>query len=613
MTFSPSRNTDRREAYFSDGSSNDGYGSEGIDFTPLSDSDLRTMSATRSSFDRGFNENTPPLNHQVDKLDLSNSDNDEYGFSDGDSYGHSENFWTERFQEKQQLSLEISALVIDSVVPFSGNQPAPTLHQVPNDFFSNPVFDPNLEYFPGSVLETPKELNHQFEVNDDARRYLIPNHDNVLKELANISDERAKGAIENAFSRARTTGEAQFIQRNESGLSRSLLVTASGDIFVVFNRKKEGDTLLGKGHFKKVYSAINLNTGKVFAYLSMKKAGEYLDANQREFELSTKTQIGTVTDSFVDKGVKTGWLGKVMDGDIDHATTHGLISTGTETERLKLALQMGEQLTEFHDQGIIHMDVKPENFLYCYDEADNLSVILGDLGLSIQESDLTDRAGTLQYLSPEAAYVVVYNGDPTRKSKLPYDCATQAHDGWAMGMSLFKLFHPYMDSKFLKDNPRLTALFAARSHSERAKLIAEYWYFFGLTQEKWMKEPENKVSMEYVIWKLLQVDPKQRWTPREASKYIRYLQNLNNGLGFDSPMLTSSSSESSLSSSSSSSMSTSSSPRISSLTSSSSSSSSSPMSTSPLPRISPAVSRFAASNKPRVSSPLNTSRIFPAD
>lgn len=391
-------------------------------------------------------------------------------------------------------------------------------------------FDPQREPFPILPPETPATPTLQFRFNSPIpteAEGLIPQSRNALLSLANLTDERAKQAIKDAVARATETNEAQFIKASDYGLSRSLLVTGSGDIYVLFNKKTQGDLLLGKGNFKKVYAALNLKTGSVAAFLSTRKVFQSAPGqNEQEYQLSIRLNDGTIRNSFVDRGGKTAWLAVAMDGSLEKGISKKEIDLSTEEKRFDIALQMLDELSTVHQQGLAHMDVKPSNFLYS-NAADQRSLLfLSDWGLAAEiGSKQKVSLGSARHLSPESVYTHCYNASPFTRDQLEANYATRAHDSWAMGLSLFEIFSFYLDRKYVLSNPNVV-----RHLNEPAATIQHLnysdWYFNPLSQENWMSEPLNKDGLEFVIWKLLQIDPAKRWTPKQAADYIRFLQRV---------------------------------------------------------------------------------------
>jgi len=391
-------------------------------------------------------------------------------------------------------------------------------------------FDPQGETFP--ILpppETPATATLQFQFNSPiptkAER-LIPQSRNALLSLANLTDERAMQAIAGAVARATETNEAQVIKASDYGLSRSLLVTGSGDIYVLFNKKTQGDLLLGKGNFKKVYAALNLKTGSVAAFLSTRKMPHSApDQNEQEYRLSIRLKDGAICNSFVDRGEKTAWLAVAMDGSLENGISKKEIDLSTEEKRFDVALQMLDELSAVHQQGLAHMDVKPSNFLYTNEVEQKSLLFLSDWGLAAEiGSKQPVRLGSARYLSPESIYTHSYNASPFTRDQLPANYATIAHDSWAMGLSLFEIFSFYLDRKYVLSNHNVI-----RHLKEPATTIQNLnysdWYFNRLSQEEWMSKPLNKDGLEFVIWNLLQIDPAKRWTPKQAADYIRSLQS----------------------------------------------------------------------------------------
>lgn len=98
-----------------------------------------------------------------------------------------------------------------------------------------------------------------------------------------------------------------------------------------------------------------------------------------------------------------------------------------------LAHQMLSACANVNKKGIIHCDIKPENFFVSKDKDGNITCKLADFGIAEKKDEFKHSGGTLAYLSPELAK------EPT-PAELSEKC--EKIDAWALGVTLFNLFHP---------------------------------------------------------------------------------------------------------------------------------------------------------------------------
>ncbi len=322
---------------------------------------------------------------------------------------------------------------------------------------------------------------------------------------------------------------AQKIKHNRSELTRSLFITQSNRLFMLFTRcSREGDFLVGKGSFKKHAQALDLKTFEFYDIVSAKRVNDCSEGNFREFQILSKVMKSVVPDSFMQGKYRDYWIEKLDKGDLLMAVDDCPEYFKSKKNRLDLAMQMARELVHMHNCGFYHLDVKLENYLYSPNEHGMLSVRLTDCGFSIRKDEpLWGLCGSLMYMAPEAfreghAY-------QTTCSEKPYTFASEQYEGWSLGIAYFFAFYPYLNPEILKNNFVLEEIMnlAGCEPEIQTEALNKLWATrsLPLTQEEWIKQPSNSQSIEYLIWKLLQIDPAMRWTPREALSYLTTLMN----------------------------------------------------------------------------------------
>jgi hypothetical protein len=412
---------------------------------------------------------------------------------------------------QNQLSVYVNINSIKKRMGITSNQARELLQRADN----------SLERF---LTEAKKDLTNH--VHNKARNYLVKHlgSDGTQILSAFERNETVINRLNEIKTEVERTGEAQLIFREESNLPRTLLVTPSG-VYVLFNRKDSKgqgiiDKMLGQGAFKKVYKAINLNTGEKAAFCSVNiGSSNPREANEAEYYLHN--DLGEITcrpvpHSLVTKRVKkdpkqsrTCYLMERMKGHLWNVISRKHMDITSQRSRIDVAKQMATLVAHFNSQGRRHRDIKPENFLYFLQNGKAV-VRLADFGLAtVEEKYHKHIIGTDLYSSPEALRKTAHH-------------ATEQNDGWQLGMTLAMLFFPQLDSSFIKGTKLLQFWQAARRENTK-QWIADHWIKTPLRQNQWLKPPKNQNSMEYVIYKLLQIDPAQRWTPAEAAQVLARL------------------------------------------------------------------------------------------
>jgi hypothetical protein len=349
----------------------------------------------------------------------------------------------------------------------------------------------------------------------------------ILTELVTAlnGSEEALLQIRNAAERAHNQQTAQKISHFMLPISRSLYVTSSGRVHVKFTRKRLGDQPIGLGSSKIVYKAPLIECGSpvetisvVDAYVSVKRR-QYdpssAHANRQEFDHAQELLPIVRSGSFRSGVTKDSWLEEKQQGTLAGAWVSQSIDFSSAHMRREIAFQLTFQAASLHQQGYLHRDIKPENVLYSIDQNGQLKLVLADLGFLMKKgTEVAHVCGSLMFCSPEALRDTLHLRSG-QNIKLTY--ATEAHDGWQLGATLLGLFFEHLDAQFMAENPKLGEWFACGGNMERLKQWnRDNWIDFPLTQDAWITEPQDKTSMEYILSKLLLIDPLKRWTPAQA-------------------------------------------------------------------------------------------------
>lgn len=161
--------------------------------------------------------------------------------------------------------------------------------------------------------------------------------------------------------------------------------------------------------------------------------------------------------------------------------------------RMQLLKDMVEAIQSVHEQGFIHRDICPRNFI-CYDQFRRLKLI--DFGLSVPDKPEFrtpgNRTGTPQYMAPE---VVRRRATDNRL------------DLFSLGVTMYKLLtfeHPWEATD--------TTGLAALAHDQRPAT--------PITQHR----PDIEPNLAKIVMQCLEADPDKR--PRSAKAIYQVIKDL---------------------------------------------------------------------------------------
>ncbi len=247
---------------------------------------------------------------------------------------------------------------------------------------------------------------------------------------------------------ARTANVPQFIHRNEH-CPRSVQFDPDGRIWMIFNRTKQNDRVLGKGESSKVTRAFDPQD-KIFyarAVIRRKDFKEDADNQIRILKIlgqgsSRIAAAVSIHPEYVGKNgqLKTAIIMKEFEGTLEK-TPQNL----TEKKKLQLACDLLSGLVYIHKKKVIHRDIKPENIFLETDKKGRKRAVIGDFNLACLKEEVVDVTGTPGYIAPE------YGQTSSFKN------VTDKIDVYSAGKVLKQLFGAecpsYVDRKMLAENP----------------------------------------------------------------------------------------------------------------------------------------------------------------
>lgn len=294
------------------------------------------------------------------------------------------------------------------------------------------------------------------------------------------------------FEKATSSGKNVRLYCHDHQLPRTVLVTPDKQIFVLLNQVvAKDDTKIAEGFSKKIKFCHEVTKGIVAVAGSSSQVEEVT----KEFEMLSKFR-GTpgiiealALDTYISKlGQQKAVLITPYYKEKD--LFHVVIEEGkvfSEEEARSLLLVLANALQAVHQERIVHRDIKLENILLDATK----DPVLCDFGLARTIGDTNGGytvGGTPMYFHPKyaEAYLRTINSGENHDALLAL--TTPSLDIWALGVLAFTI-----------SNTRVLGWTLIHDPIDTCRAIANL-------KEGWLPEPQDKSSLQHLIWKMLQVD-----------------------------------------------------------------------------------------------------------
>jgi len=158
---------------------------------------------------------------------------------------------------------------------------------------------------------------------------------------------------------------------------------------------------LGRGRHATIYKAVHRDSGRPVALKVLRHYDQAtLDKFEREALLSKRLQLPGVRRTYEAGKTPEGFIFLAMEY-VDASLKDIIQRQGrpfTRDEVVRLLAPIAQALDQLHRQGMVHLDIKPENILVFEDGR----AVLADFGITRQRGETTTE-GTPRYMSPEQA------------------------------------------------------------------------------------------------------------------------------------------------------------------------------------------------------------------
>ncbi len=316
--------------------------------------------------------------------------------------------------------------------------------------------------------------------------------------------------------------KAVKLDRKQNNLARTVLVNAKTAVILMTRCKKKGDQLVGKGGFKKIKFAVDLEGTRKIVGVSRRTKSMSSAAWKglgKEVAIMEKCKgvRGVIQLDFA--VAKESKYYVVMEycngGDLHGALADGRLSF---KENLTIAIDTAEGMKHLHRKKIFHRDLYPKNIFLIRKEGKVVQAKVADLGMATVQGEFEDPNSGLfdwpsPWFSPEQARAKLFKGSKGDKAKRWLAVSTDKSDVWSLGLTFYKMFNPN-EKGFACQGDGLVK----QSAENKAKRIT------SMTNEKLEKEVrESGISPEIgqLILKMVRIKPEERISMDEVHQTLQ--------------------------------------------------------------------------------------------
>ncbi len=334
--------------------------------------------------------------------------------------------------------------------------------------------------------------------------------------------EQVPGPVQ--LSKAIYLSTKMRIEKNTTRrLKRSLMFTFDNKV-IMHLTKKAFTKKIGKGAFKTVSLAVNLKTQEEMASASMPLLTEKQQQNFVKevywgrhpaiashpncLKILSVVEYTTTNKKSLEQIKKARILYPLLKGEDLFDSIKQTKTPLTIEERSFIFQELAKIVFDIHRAKIAFKDIKLENFFITRDPSisreghNQIQVVALDFGLLQHNSDKTTLSGSTLYFSPEYRRFVPSYKKTISPLGLVQDIDKQKGDVWALAIVF---------SAMLKDSPWAQKVGNAviKAHDTNTAEIHDL-----------PPEPQDQNSIEYLIWRMLQIDPTKRADMAEVHQFL---------------------------------------------------------------------------------------------